>query len=92
MLEGGGGGVEDSLLVVYHKKRLLTRLPENHYGERFLCCMGCSMHVGFVESGAAGVGEGKGLVFPNFSDRGGGGGHLYPAGGLLTFSRILGWF
>ena len=35
MLEGVGGGVEDSLLVVYHKKRLVSSLPENHYGERF---------------------------------------------------------
>ena len=34
----------------------------------------------------------KGLVFPNFSDRGSGGGHLYPAGEPLTFSRNLGWF
>ena len=92
LLKRVGGGVEDSLLVVYHKKRLVTSLPENHYGERFLWCMGCSTHVGIVEGGASGAGEGKGLVFPNFSYRGGGGGHLYPAGEPLTFSRILGWF
>ena len=46
----------------------------------------------YAKGGDAGAGEGKGLIFPNFSDRGGGVGHLYPAGGLLMFSRILGWF
>ena len=45
-----------------------------------------------TEGGDAGAGEGKGLIFPNFSNRGGGGGHVYPAGEQLTFSRILGWF
>ena len=50
------------------------------------------MHVELVEGGDAGAGEGKGLVFPNFSDKGGGGSHLYPAGEQLMFSRRLGWF
>ena len=54
--------------------------------------MGCSTHVELVEGGDAGAGEGKGLVFPTFSDRGGGGGHLCPAGELLTFSLRLGGF
>ena len=59
-----------------------------------LGCSSSSTHVELVEVGDAGLGEGegRGLVFPNFSDRGGGGSHLCPTGDQLTFSQRLGWF
>ena len=47
--------------------------------------LGCSMHVELGDGCGAGAGEGKGLFFPNFSGRGGGGGHLYSAGGQLRY-------
>ena len=59
-----GWGEELRARFLYHKKGLVTSLPENHYGERFLCCMGCSTHVGFVGGVAAGTGEGKRARFP----------------------------
>ena len=33
---GVGGGVGGSLLVFFLARRLVTSLPENHYGERYL--------------------------------------------------------
>ena len=50
---------EGSLLVMYHRKRLVWSLPENHYDERFIWCLGCSTHVGIVGGGASGEGEGE---------------------------------
>ena len=44
---------------MYRRKRLVSSLPENHYGERFMWCLGCSTHMWIVGGGASGAGEGE---------------------------------
>ena len=70
-------------------KRLVSSLQEKLVSAVWR--LGCSTHVELGDGCGARMGEGKWLFFLNISGRGGGGGHLYPAGRQLKYVQRLWW-